>query len=1228
MKQFRKRFFYVFFTMVAISFAVFAQAESLSYSGRLVNTNGSPVVGLVDLKFELAYSGTSATIRCFDDVDDVQLTNGVFHVKLDFACIPATPTLNETLTALPTGEEALIRVTNVSASKVYSFQSLSSIPFAQMAHSLSKLNANNNEVLTWTGSKWEPKPVTGATGGTVTSIIAGSGLSGGTITSSGTIAIASGGVLDSHLAGAIARSKLAIATPNYVLMNDASGALTEVAQLPITQGGTGANTAVNARTNLGLGIAATASIGYAAGSVMPGDGVPICFPHQKLQMTAVGPAFWTCAADNDSADTSKLPLAGGTMSGVLDMGVNKITNLAPPSVGTDAATKAYVDSQVSTAPGDNLGNHTATTNLAMGTNNITGAGRIYTSDGTFSLPAITFTGATGTGMFNQFGSIGFSSSGSLAATLSSSTFAMNGSFGAYLRGAPGTNDATAPTYAFGGDPNTGMFNLSTDILGFSTGGVEKMRILSTGEVAIGKSTAAGKLDVAGDIATDGKLRLKSDNANYIELKSPAALAATLVFNFPGTSGTSGQALVTDGAGNLSWSTVSAGATSVGGDLTGTVSNAQIAAGSIVDADISASAAIDQSKINGLSTALSGKENSITAGTIAQYWRGDKSWQAMNTTAVIEGSNLYFLDSRVRTALMSSYAVGTAMPLATTDTLIEALGKLEAQIIANSTAFNNSGQWSKNGSSIYFNTGSVGIGTNSPNSSAVLDLSATNQGFLLPRLTTAQRNAIVSPASGLAIYNTDKGLIEFYNGAAWYSYAQSNYVQVTGSGLSQSGLGILNFTTKNKDLNNEFNLATDRFQPTTAGTYLLVGSVESSGQLDGAHSFVTVELNGTTIDTSYSRTSISDNIVSSLSVITTLNGTTDYITIGYNVSSGTVSRARLYAYPLSTTLASGGGSDNMGNHTTSQNLIMGSNWISGDGDNEGLNISSTGNVGVGINTPALPLHISTGAAIDRFGGMAPHLVLRGAGGTQAAPTPTANGAGLGLVSGNSFDGSTWNTAASIGFYATETTTSTNRGAAISLNTTPNGSATAVTRVTINNAGNVGVGTITPASKLTVAGTIETTSGGVKYPDGTTQATSPFGPVFSATNVSTVPTTTSAKVLFETEQFDSDNAFDSATSTFRPPKAGYYQINIKINVSQTGNGGSTLSLALVKNGSLYSGSNALINYTAGFTQSLYLNQVVHMNGTTDYLEVTYGTNNTSTSAIIGAGTAVFSGHWIRP
>ena len=64
--------------------------------------------------------------------------------------------------------------------------------------------------------------------------------------------------------------------------------------------------------------------------------------------------------------------------------------------------------------------------------------------------------------------------------------------------------------------------------------------------------------------------------------------------------------------------------------------------------------------------------------------------------------------------------------------------------------------------------SVGIGTITPNSSAQLDISSSSKGILIPRLTTAQRDAVSSPANGLMIYNSTLKQYNFYNGTRWQS----------------------------------------------------------------------------------------------------------------------------------------------------------------------------------------------------------------------------------------------------------------------------------------------------------------------------------------------------------------------------------------------------------------------------------------------------------------------------
>ena len=59
-------------------------------------------------------------------------------------------------------------------------------------------------------------------------------------------------------------------------------------------------------------------------------------------------------------------------------------------------------------------------------------------------------------------------------------------------------------------------------------------------------------------------------------------------------------------------------------------------------------------------------------------------------------------------------------------------------------------------------GDVVIGSIAPNPSAILDLVSTGRGFLLPRMTTAQRNAIPTPAGALMIFNTTTENFEYWD----------------------------------------------------------------------------------------------------------------------------------------------------------------------------------------------------------------------------------------------------------------------------------------------------------------------------------------------------------------------------------------------------------------------------------------------------------------------------------
>lgn len=108
---------------------------------------------------------------------------------------------------------------------------------------------------------------------------------------------------------------------------------------------------------------------------------------------------------------------------------------------------------------------------------------------------------------------------------------------------------------------------------------------------------------------------------------------------------------------------------------------------------------------------------------------------------------------------------------------------------------------------------VGIGTKKPDESAILDLRSSSKGFLLPRLTEKQRNAIPAPAEGLMVYQTGTNQgIYIYESGKW-----NNLSSLTG--------------------------AATRFQNATIGTltpnYLLVG--DASGNV--ASSTIYYDTNG-------------------------------------------------------------------------------------------------------------------------------------------------------------------------------------------------------------------------------------------------------------------------------------------------------------------------------------------------------------------------------------------------
>jgi hypothetical protein len=184
------------------------------------------------------------------------------------------------------------------------------------------------------------------------------------------------------------------------------------------------------------------------------------------------------------------------------------------------------------------------------------------------------------------------------------------------------------------------------------------------------------------------------------------------------------------------------------------------------------------------------------------------------------------------------------------------------------------------------TNNVGINTTTPDASAALDVVSTTQGILVPRMTAAQRGLISSPATGLLVYqsNATAGFY-FYNGTAWTQLGAMGQQGIQGPQGIQGTTGPI---------------GPQGIQGTTGsiGPQGIQGLTGPAGQ--------GVPTGGTTGQV--------------LAKINATNYNTQWIT------------------PAT------GGADNLGNHTATQNLVMGGNSITG-----ATNITATGTATLGGNT---------------------------------------------------------------------------------------------------------------------------------------------------------------------------------------------------------------------------------------------------------------------------------------
>lgn len=250
----------------------------------------------------------------------------------------------------------------------------------------------------------------------------------------------------------------------------------------------------------------------------------------------------TDAYTSSATDTllnAKLSLSGGTMSGNLAMGSNRITGMADPTSNQDAATKFYVDSILGSATSAAASASAAATSALNASNSATSA----------------------------------SNSANAAANSASAAATSYDEFDDRYLGSKTSNPTT---------DNDGNALLTGALYWNSVAG--EMRVYSGTAWQAAYLPAAGYLPISGgaltgDVTLNAQNDLRfadADSSNWVAFQAPATVASNVTWTLPAADGTANQVLSTNGSGTLSWSTIASSQwTTSGSDISYTTGRVSI-----------------------------------------------------------------------------------------------------------------------------------------------------------------------------------------------------------------------------------------------------------------------------------------------------------------------------------------------------------------------------------------------------------------------------------------------------------------------------------------------------------------------------------------------------------------------------------------------------------------------------------------------------------------------------
>ena len=167
-------------------------------------------------------------------------------------------------------------------------------------------------------------------------------------------------------------------------------------------------------------------------------------------------------------------------------------------------------------------------------------GTVLIPDGSAASPSIQPVDDPNTGIFSPSADqIAISCGGTTRLTVSDSAITT-----AEPIGLPDAN-ASLPALVFADDTDTGIYSAAANELNISTGGTKRVSVTTT------------EFSIVPDLVLENQsdLRFKEatgNGSNYVGFQAPSTIGSNVVWTLPAADGSTGQAMITDASGNLSW----------------------------------------------------------------------------------------------------------------------------------------------------------------------------------------------------------------------------------------------------------------------------------------------------------------------------------------------------------------------------------------------------------------------------------------------------------------------------------------------------------------------------------------------------------------------------------------------------------------------------------------------------------------------------------------------------